>query len=73
MYVVEFANLMSTMNKLDVDQLMLYGVVLYQGLGLMWKVALWRMNCKTRKKEVPFVKLKNVAVEKPHEHVIASE
>ena len=45
MYSTEIATFLGTMQKLSVDEYMLYSVVLLQGCGLMYKVIMWRLGC----------------------------
>ena len=56
MYSTEIASFLGTMQKISVDEYMLYSVVLLQGCGLMYKVIMWRLGCKRngkRKKAPP--------------------
>ena len=50
MYSTEIATFLGTMQKLSVDEYMLYSVVLLQGCGLMYKVVMWRLGCRKKKK-----------------------
>ena len=45
MYSTEIATFLGAMQKLSVDEYMLYSVVLLQGCGLMYKVVMWRLGC----------------------------
>ena len=55
MYSTEIASFLGSLQKLSVDEYMLYSVVLLQGCGLMYKVVMWRLGCtrsgKKKKKE----------------------
>ena len=55
MYSTEIASFLGTMQKISVDEYMLYSVVLLQGCGLMYKVIMWRLGCKRNgnKKKAP--------------------
>ena len=56
MYSTEIASFLGTMQKISVDEYMLYSVVLLQGCGLIYKVIMWRLGCKrngNRKKAPP--------------------
>ena len=56
MYSTEIASFLGTLQKISVDEYMLYSVVLLQGCGLMYKVIMWRLGCKrngNRKKAPP--------------------
>ena len=46
MYSTEIASFLGTMQKISVDEYMLYSVVLLQGCGLIYKVVMWRLGCK---------------------------
>ena len=50
MYSTEIASFLGTLQKLSVDEYMLYSVVLLQGCGLMYKVVMWRLGCGKKKK-----------------------
>ena len=45
MYSTEIATFLGSLQKLSVDEYMLYSVVLLQGCGLMYKVVMWRLGC----------------------------
>ena len=45
MYSTEIASFLGSLQKLSVDEYMLYSVVLLQGCGLMYKVVMWRLGC----------------------------
>ena len=49
MYSTEIASFLGTMQKISVDEYMLYSVVLLQGCGLMYKVVMWRLGCRKKK------------------------
>ena len=55
MYSTEIASFLGSLEKLSVDEYMLYSIVLLQGCGLMYKVVMWRLGCarsgKKKKKE----------------------
>ena len=56
MYSTEIASFLGSLQKISVDEYMLYSVVLLQGCGLMYKVIMWRLGCKrngNRKKAPP--------------------
>ena len=53
MYSAEIASFLGTMQKISVNEYMLYSVVLLQGCGLMYKVVMWRLGCKRNKKKPP--------------------
>ena len=53
MYSTEIASFLGTMQKLSVDEYMLYSIVLLQGCGLMYKVVMWRLGCRKKKKVTP--------------------
>ena len=46
MYSTEIASFLGSLQKISVDEYMLYSVVLLQGCGLMYKVIMWRLGCK---------------------------
>ena len=53
MYSTEIATFLGSLQKLSVDEYMLYSVVLLQGCGLMYKVVMWRLGCtRSGKKKV---------------------
>ena len=53
MYSTEIATFLGAMQKLSVDEYMLYSVVLLQGCGLMYKIVMWRLGCtRSGKKKV---------------------
>ena len=54
MYSTEIASFLGTLQKLSVDEYMLYSVVLLQGCGLMYKVVMWRLGCGKKKKKVTY-------------------
>ena len=45
MYSTEIASFLGSLQKLSVDEYMLYSIVLLQGCGLMYKVVMWRLGC----------------------------
>ena len=49
MYSTEIATFLGAMQKLSVDEYMLYSIVLLQGCGLMYKVVMWRLGCRKKK------------------------
>ena len=51
MYSTEIASFLGTMQKISVDEYMLYSVVLLQGCGLIYKVVMWRLGCKRNGKK----------------------
>ena len=51
MYSTEIASFLGTLQKISVDEYMLYSVVLLQGCGLMYKVVMWRLGCKRNGKK----------------------
>ena len=51
MYSTEIASFLGTMQKISVNEYMLYSVVLLQGCGLMYKVVMWRLGCKRNGKK----------------------
>ena len=51
MYSTEIASFLGTLQKISVDEYMLYSVVLLQGCGLMYKVVMWRLGCGKKKKK----------------------
>ena len=55
MYSTEIASFLGSLQKISVDEYMLYSVVLLQGCGLMYKVIMWRLGCKRNgnKKKAP--------------------
>ena len=53
MYSTEIATFLGSLQKLSVDEYMLYSVVLLQGCGLMYKVVMWRLGCGKKKKVAP--------------------
>ena len=65
MYSTELANLIGTMQKLSIDEFMLYSVVLLQGCGLMYKIVTWRLGCR-KKKETPLDQVVIVGETKKH-------
>ena len=50
MYSTEIASFLGSLEKLSVDEYMLYSIVLLQGCGLMYKVVMWRLGCRKKKK-----------------------
>ena len=66
MYITEFKNLIVTMDKLNADQLILYGVLLFQTVGIMYKIVSWKLNCRKKPKNLSsgfvIVEPKDVAV-----------
>ena len=50
MYSTEIATFLGSLQKLSVDEYMLYSIVLLQGCGLMYKVVMWRLGCRKKKK-----------------------
>ena len=73
MYSTELANLIRTMQKLSIDEYMLYSFVLLQGCGLMYKVVTWRLGCR-KKKETSVAPLDQVViVEDTKKHSITTE
>ena len=50
MYSTEIATFLGSLQKISVDEYMLYSVVLLQGCGLMYKVVMWRLGCRKKKK-----------------------
>ena len=52
MYSTEIATFLGAMQKLSVDEYMLYSVVLLQGCGLMYKVVMWRLGCRRKKQKI---------------------
>ena len=49
----EIASFLGSLEKLSVNEYMLYSVVLLQGCGLMYKVVMWRLGCtRSGKKKV---------------------
>ena len=53
MYSTEIASFLGSLEKLSVDEYMLYSIVLLQGCGLMYKVVMWRLGCRKKKKVAP--------------------
>ena len=54
MYSTEIASFLRLLEKLSVNEYMLYSIVLLQCCGLMYKVATWRLGCKRNgEKKVP--------------------
>ena len=51
MYSTEIASFLGTMQKISVDEYMLYSVVLLQGCGLIYKVVMWRLGCRRNGKK----------------------
>ena len=49
MYSTEIATFLGAMQKLSVDEYMLYSVVFLQGCGLMYKVVMWSLGCRKKK------------------------
>ena len=49
MYSTEIASFLGSLEKLSVDEYMLYSIVLLQGCGLMYKVVMWRLGCRKKK------------------------
>ena len=45
MYSSEIASFLGSLQKLTVDEYMLYSIVLLQGCGIMYKVVMWRLGC----------------------------
>ena len=50
MYSTEIASFLGSLQKLSVDEYMLYSIVLLQGCGIMYKVVMWRLGCVKKKK-----------------------
>ena len=83
MYSTEIATFLGAMQKLSVDEYMLYSIVLLQGCGLMYKVVMWRLGCRKKKKVTikdPESLLDRVvvvqagkAVEEPKKHSITTD
>ena len=46
MYSSEIASFLGSLQKLTVDEYMLYSIVLLQGCGIMYKVVMWRLGCR---------------------------
>ena len=53
MYSTEIASFLGSMEKLSVNEYMLYSIVLLQGCGIMYKVVMWRLGCKRNGKKKP--------------------
>ena len=51
MYSTEIASFLGSLEKLSVDEYMLYSIVLLQGCGLMYKVVMWRLGCRRNGKK----------------------
>ena len=51
MYSTEIASFFGSLEKLSVDEYMLYSIVLLQGCGLMYKVVMWRLGCRRNGKK----------------------
>ena len=49
MYSTEISTLIGALQKLSVDEYMLYSVVFLQSCGLMYKVVMWRLGCRKKK------------------------
>ena len=45
MYSTEIASFLGSLEKLSVNEYMLYSIVLLQGCGIMYKVVMWRLGC----------------------------
>ena len=56
MYSTEIASFLGSLQKLSVDEYMLYSIVLLQGCGIMYKVVMWRLGCTRsgKKKKVAY-------------------
>ena len=50
MYSTELATVFGTMQKLSVDEYMLYSVVFLQSCGLVYKAVMWRLGCRKKQK-----------------------
>ena len=50
MYSSEIASFLGSLQKLTVDEYMLYSIVFLQGCGIMYKVATWRLGCRKKEK-----------------------
>ena len=59
MYSTEIATFLGSLQKLSVDEYILYSVVLLQGCGLMYKVIMWRLGCARSGKKKKKVTLDN--------------
>ena len=51
MYSTEIATFLGSLQKLTVDEYMLYSIVLLQGCGIMYKVVMWRLGCRRNGKK----------------------
>ena len=51
MYSTEIASFLGTMQKISVNEYMLYSIVLLQGCGIMYKVVMWRLGCRRNGKK----------------------
>ena len=51
MYSTEIASFLGSLQKLSVDEYMLYSIVLLQGCGIMYKVVMWRLGCRRNGKK----------------------
>ena len=72
MYSTEIASFLGTMQKISVDEYMLYSVVLLQGCGLIYKVVMWRLGCKRngKKKKITSSDLQYDDVEKQLNRIV---
>ena len=51
MYSTEIASFLGSLEKLSVNEYMLYSIVLLQCCGIMYKVVMWRLGCKRNGKK----------------------